>query len=116
MTDGNHYLYLRTKDETGAWSLYEPRLFTVSSVVPVGLTEFSAKGIGSTVNLSWVTSSEINNDYFAVERWIPDGAHTEDSFVAIESVKGSGTTSTAHHYHISDKPPDLSGTIYYRLR
>ena len=116
LPDGDHYLYVRTKDETGSWSLFEPTLFTVSSVVPIGLTNFSAKRNGARVDLSWVTASETNNDYFAVERWIEDGSYTENSFVMIDMVKGNGTTSAAHHYYYSDTPPGRSQTIYYRLR
>jgi len=116
LPDGDHYLYVRAKDETGAWSLYEPTLFTVSSVVPVGLTTFSARRNGPAVDLSWATASETNSDYFAVERWIPDGSSSENSFVMIDRVKGSGTSSTAHRYQFSDRPADHLQTIYYRLR
>ena len=116
LPDGDHYLYVRVKDESGAWSLHQPTLFTVSSVVPVELTVFSAKRNGLAVDLSWTTASETNNDYFAVERWIPDGSYTEESFSMIDKVKGNGTTSIAHHYRVSDQPQGDSKTIYYRLK
>ncbi len=36
--------------------------------LPVELLNFDAKLIGTIVNISWATSSEVNNDYFIIER------------------------------------------------
>jgi hypothetical protein len=118
LPDGDHYLFVRAKDESGKWSLHQPTLFTVSSVVPVGLTNFSAERKGEVVDLSWTTASELNNDYFEVERWIQKGedTYTEKSFAVIGRVEGSGTTSSKQHYQFSDLPAAGAETIYYRLK
>ncbi|MEO5570174.1 MAG: hypothetical protein ABIT08_05690, partial [Bacteroidia bacterium] len=77
--------------------------------LPVKLISFKAVLENNIVNLSWVTASEINNDYFNVER-STDGK----SFVSIIKVKGAGSTSVLHQYKATDAP--VSGTYYYRLK
>jgi hypothetical protein len=118
LPDGDHYLFVRAKDESDTWSLYQPTLFTVSSVVPVGLTNFSAERKGEVVDLFWTTASELNNDFFEVERWIQKGedTYTEKSFAVIGRVEGSGTTSSKQHYQFSDLRAASAETIYYRLK
>ena len=57
----------------------------------------------------WETASEINNDYFLIERsW--DGI----SYESLGQIKGSGTTTLPHKYSLTDDAP-LLGTSYYRL-
>jgi 1,4-alpha-glucan branching enzyme len=80
------------------------------TVIPVELTHFTAKAQKNDAILAWKTSSEKDNDYFAVERSF-DG----QNFTEIGRVKGNGTTTTPNAYAFTDK--DLaSGTFYYRLR
>jgi hypothetical protein len=112
---GDHYLFIRTRSESGNWSLHEPTLFTVSEVLPVELTDFSAIPRGMNVDLFWITHSEVNNDYFVVERWIGDAYDTKECFVAIDTIPGQGTSSATHRYQFTDKP-GITGTIYYRLK
>jgi hypothetical protein len=60
--------------------------------------------------LDWITYSEINNDYFTIER-SQDGI----DFEAIEDINGAGTSDQAIFYESLDPTPYL-GTSYYRLR
>jgi len=62
-------------------------------------------------DLYWTTASEINNDYFIVERSFEGEAFTE-----IARVKGSGTSLEVLDYDYSDKEVRRSGNYYYRLR
>ena len=76
---------------------------------PVELVSFYAdKGEGRTV-LNWVTASELNNDYFNVERSL-DG----ETFEVISKVKGQGTISGISLYSFADEQTP-SGKAYYRL-
>jgi hypothetical protein len=62
------------------------------------------------VRLEWSTTSEINNDYFTIER-----SSDADNFEGIERVKGAGNSRTQVTYTAYDENP-LPGLNYYRLR
>lgn len=81
-----------------------------SGSLPVNLISFSAKNISGRTSLDWTTSSEINNDYFSVER-SPDGIN----FSEIDRIRGAGNSTTLKEYH-ADDPDPLHGISYYRLR
>lgn len=84
----------------------------VSCALPVELAAFSAKVSENNreVNLEWSTASELNNDYFTIER-SADGLVWED----ITSVDGAGTSSELNSYFGADHFP-LAGTSYYRVK
>lgn len=79
--------------------------------LPVELADFQARVVENSVHLSWVTSSELNNDFFTVER-SEDG----ETFTGIgEHISGKGTTVQTQHYAAIDMNP-IKGTSYYRLK
>jgi hypothetical protein len=80
-----------------------------ASALPVELLYFKGEAVQSGVELSWKTTSELNNDYFTV-------LHSADGekFSEIGKVKGNGTTSAAHSYSLFDGNPVL-GKNYYKL-
>lgn len=80
------------------------------SPLPVELLNFSADVAGNTVVLNWTTASEINNDYFTVERSV-DALN----FMPIGTVDGAGNSSLTRNYQLIDANP-LPGVSYYRLR
>ena len=79
--------------------------------LPVELVDFKATPDAeeNEVHLFWVTSSEINNDYFTVER-------TADlnEFELVTQVGGQGTTNETTEYRETDCNP-VQGISYYRL-
>ena len=77
--------------------------------LPVELVSFAAKEESGTVALSWVTESELNNDFFVVER-SPDGKE----FNSVVKVSGAGTSKERHAYFATDLYP-YDGISYYRL-
>lgn len=79
-------------------------------VLPVELVKFDAIQKEHAVHLEWITASEVNNDYFTVERGT-DGI----TFEPLLRVKGAGTVSHELHYEADDIHP-LDGISYYRLR
>lgn len=82
-----------------------------SGLVPITLASFDAEPTSTgTVGLTWSTASELNNDYFTVER-SSDGERYEELAV----ISGSGTTNIARHYAYEDRMP-LAGRSYYRIR
>lgn len=83
---------------------------TYSSPLPVTLTSFTAEPENGKVVLKWTTASEINNDFFTVER-SSNGA----SFTGVGTVKGAGNSTASKDYSLIDDSP-LKGTSYYRLK
>jgi hypothetical protein len=61
------------------------------------------------VAIDWATSSEINSDYFTVEK-STDGS----TFTQIAKVFSNGNTSTPKNYQVKDNTP-ANGMNYYRL-
>ena len=93
--------------------------FTLASItpqnpLPVYLVDFSATAQGNDVMLSWVTSSEINNDRFEILS--SNSAQGINYFEEIDIVKGIGNSTSIHHYSYLDQRPGKKGTYYYRLK
>ncbi|MDJ0363844.1 Ig-like domain-containing protein [Hymenobacter sp. H14-R3] len=85
-----------------------------SSPLPVQLATFTAIRAGTSAQLDWITASELNNAYFAIERSITGLA---TSFVAIDKVAGHGSLATATAYRFVDRNAVAVGQlVYYRLR
>jgi len=79
--------------------------------LPVELLDFSGKLKDDLVVLNWVTGSEINNEYFDVERSL-DGYKWE----VLERVSGAGSTFNVTNYSISDMDVMGEERVYYRLK
>jgi hypothetical protein len=77
---------------------------------PVTLIDFNAEKESNIIKLTWSTATEINNDYFSIERSI-DGVHFEQ----IGTVKGNGTSNEIKYYSYDDHSFN-SGIVYYRLK
>ena len=79
--------------------------------LPVELLSINATATtNNKVELVWEVASEINNDYYTIERSI-NGV----DFYPIAIVKGAGTTFQPLTYSVIDHSP-LIGISYYRLR
>ena len=83
--------------------------------LPVTMINFKGSKNQNKIELTWETSSEINNDYFMIERSI-DGIN----FELVNKVKGNGTSNIVHDYSISDDVLNLIQQkkltqIFYRL-
>ena len=78
--------------------------------LPIELLNFEAKRVGTNVQLNWSTATEINNDYFTIQR--SNGA---DSFKEVLRLPGNGNSNIIHHYMATDEHP-LYGNTFYRLQ
>lgn len=78
--------------------------------LPIELNYFNAIKKTSHVLLEWNTFSEINNDYYTVERSIDAKVWEE-----VLRVKGKGTSNSVSTYSGIDYQPYF-GTSYYRLK
>ncbi|MCB0761744.1 MAG: T9SS type A sorting domain-containing protein [Flavobacteriales bacterium] len=88
-----------------AWTLVNS-----TNLLPISLLDFSAVPKFNEVECSWTTVSELNNDFFTVER-SADNVH----FDGIGIIDGAGTSLITNNYSFIDSDP-LLGWSYYRLR
>lgn len=80
--------------------------------LPVELLNFSGRQEGSKVKLEWNTASEINNDYFVVER--SDEAQVDFDFITKVRSWFSNSSIPLYYDAYDEKP--LTGLQYYRLK
>ncbi len=80
-----------------------------NAVLPVEMLSFDVFLKNSSVELSWSTASEIDNDYFTVMR-SSDGVHWKN----IGFIGGNGTANHISTYHFTDESPE-EGVNYYKL-
>ncbi len=78
--------------------------------IPVELTSFAASVLGTDVNLSWITATELNNQGFDIQR-----STDKNDWETIGFVDGFGTTTEMKYYSYSDNELK-AGTYYYRLK
>lgn len=84
--------------------------FGVSSLLPIELAYFRAKGEDQQVYLEWQTEVEINNAFFEIEH-----SQNGKDFKAIAYLEGAGTSVRAQKYQFQHKAP-VQGINYYRLK
>jgi hypothetical protein len=105
--------YFARNFNNGAWSTACASIEIVvdDCTLPIELVSFEVKlTIYNTVDLSWVTASELNNDFFTIERSI-DGLNWE----IVDTLSGARTTNQENNYKLTDKRPHF-GLLYYRLK
>ena len=83
---------------------------TQNAPFPIELLSFSGENKGTYNLLQWQTVTEINNDYFEVERSIDAIAFTK-----IGKVAGAGNSNVLKNYELRDNSP-IFGRNYYRLK
>ena len=82
---------------------------TQNTPLPVEFINFEAKSLNTHVLLSWSTASELNNQFFEVQKSI-----FGEQFTPIAEVSGNGTTTEIHHYNFTDT--EVSPAAFYRLK
>jgi hypothetical protein len=89
--------------------VYRLREFLIDQTLPVNLQDFKVVKDVNKVDVSWVTTSEQNNDYFEIQH-----ATNPNNFTTIAKVKGNGTTNAVNAYSFKHINPVI-GTNYYKL-
>jgi uncharacterized repeat protein (TIGR01451 family) len=83
-----------------------------AGILPIILTDFTARYQNGGVQLNWSTAREINHRYFEIERSV-DGI----DFTGIGNVLSGGTNSTnTLLYNFTDIKLPITKVIYYRLK
>ncbi|MBS1646780.1 MAG: T9SS type A sorting domain-containing protein [Bacteroidetes bacterium] len=83
---------------------------TDPAVLPISILSFTAAPQENNVGIDWVTSTEINNNFFTVER-SKDGV----VFEFVTQIKGAGNSTQIKKYMVTDSTP-YQGFSYYRLK
>ena len=78
--------------------------------LPIDLVDFNATAVDGVVDINWTTESEVNNDFFTVER-----SKDAVDFEIIVTVPGAGNSNEVLYYETTDDGP-LMGVSYYRLK
>ncbi len=92
-------------------TLFSPWVLVDStSPLPIELLYFDVYLIEKKVLAKWETVTEINNDYFTVER-----SQDAVKYQAIGTIPGNGNTSVPQFYSLVDEEP-YTGVSYYRLK
>ena len=83
-----------------------------SAILPVQLTEFKGEYKANNIQLEWKTSSELNSDYFEIQR-----SYDGKNFEYAGKVNGNGTVSSPKAYDfVDDNYLRAKRRAYYRLR
>lgn len=81
-----------------------------AALLPIDLLKWDAIKREKTVIFEWTTASELNNDYFEIQK-----SSDSKNWISLATIEGSGTTNSYHNYSSIDKYP-YPGQNYYRLR
>jgi hypothetical protein len=80
--------------------------------LPVDLTDFSAtEKHNDSVNVQWITQSEVNSNYFQLERSF-DATH----FTPINTIAAKGNSQTKQNYSVDIKDMKEYPETYFRLK
>ncbi len=81
-----------------------------TSFLPVEIVSLGAKRVSADVEISWTTASELNCDYYRVDR-----SYDGNSWEEVGEIDGNGTSISTINYKMIDVRPGLNQAIYYRL-
>jgi hypothetical protein len=89
-------------------------IFTnITGALPIELLDFTAKKEGKRVRLTWTTSSEVNNDFFTIQK-----SDDAQNFTELEKVKSKGNKGNSNKplTYTAIDPSPLPDITYYRLK
>ena len=112
-TPGTYYVsFKKTVNGSSCYSDPAPIVAILSNIncsLPIEITYFEASVNENTVDLSWQTASEINNDYFMLEK-STDGK----IWTLFTKIDGAGNSFSPIDYRATDTKPGR-GIVYYKL-
>lgn len=95
----------RIEDYFPIWTLADQ-----ADPLPIELARFVGECGNEGVSISWTTYSEINNDYFTLER-----SKNGVDFEVVDVIAGAGNSNSPITYNVVDQQA-YGGTSYYRLK
>lgn len=107
---GTNAPYFGFTASTGGLNNQQSACLAPSLVLPIELANFNANCFDGQVKLDWATLSEINNDYFTIEK-----SSDAINFEEVATINGAGNSNNIVNYSLIDNNPINSNT-YYRLK
>lgn len=107
--DTTDLVRISVTDQCGRVNFYYQWINISPSPLPVSLVSFSGTNTASGIQLKWVTASEINNDYFTLEKSM-DGRN----YGFLAKIPGAGNSNNKLYYQWIDRENN-SSPVYYRL-
>ncbi len=83
--------------------------FDHTGVLPVEMLEYSAQLENNSTTITWATATELNNDFFTIER-----SNDLENWTVIGTVYGAGNSNYRNDYEFVDYTA-VNGTVYYRI-
>jgi len=91
---------------------YTYAAFAGGNTLPVKILTFEAEfTAGKGTQLLWLTASEINNDFFTIQR-----SYDLINFTDVAYVQGKGSTNIIQNYEFLDTLLSSENIVYYRLK
>jgi hypothetical protein len=84
--------------------------YTVISVLPITIINFSGKKDNSTIKLVWTTAQELNTDHYEIYT-----SNNGIDFKNIGTKKAAGNSNTSTEYLFTDVNP-LNGNNFYKIK
>jgi hypothetical protein len=109
LTVGNDY-YLMVDGWGGDNCDFNVTNWSATGILPVTLVNFRGHNYKTGNKLVWTTKTEVNNDYFVIQR-----SKDAKNFSDIGIVEGNGNSNIENNYEFIDDA-SLSGINYYRLK
>ncbi len=97
-----------SRDEIGLDNI---RISAGDEATPVEMGPYGWSEKSGSVVIEWITSTEINNLGFEVERSV-----NRMNWEMLEFIRGRGNSNVPVKYSFIDKYPGTSGKLYYRLK
>lgn len=82
------------------------------SALPIELLDFQITAVSGNAKAKWKTASEIDNDYFTLER----SSTNNRDWQVIQTVTSAGNSNTIREYEATDESVERGNTYYYRLK
>lgn len=99
-----------TRQDITSFSPFTLGSTSSANALPIELLEFDVRlNEQKTVDITWSTSAEINNDFFTIEK-SDDGMNWK----TLTEIDGAGNSTTIKSYETIDRVP-FDGQNYYRL-
>jgi len=92
-------------------TIFTTSILVNSTFASVILDTIYATQAGNYVKIEWLTSSEVGNDYFTVER-----STDSINYSPLSNILGAGTSSAINNYSYIDSSTAMGQTYFYRVR